>query len=111
MLVFLGIAAQIPDPVVVPAHFLCPGADHGVRHRVGPAKGFQIGCRLVRVRRVQITLGRDARVAAMKAFRRFFQDQNLRPLVMRRDRRSHAGAAEPQNNDVRFPIPFIRFQV
>ena len=49
----------------------------------------------------------DARVAAMLAFRRLFEDDDFSAQIMSGDRRGDTGCSKPDHDDIGFHIPIL----
>jgi hypothetical protein len=79
MLMLLWITAEASEPVIVPAHLLCPDRDHRWRHAIGSAERPQIGGGLLGRRRIEIALARHPGVAARLAFRGLFENHDFLP--------------------------------
>ena len=109
MLMLLRVAADAFEPGIVPAHLVRPYRHHRLGHGVGAAQRGEIGGGLFGRRCIQISLARDARVAAFLTFGRLFQDDDLGAQIVRGDSRRHARRAEPDDDHVRFDVPFTRY--
>ncbi len=107
MLVLLRVAAEAFEPGIVPAHLLRPNLHHRLRHGVGAAKRGQIGGGVFGRRGIQIALAGDPRVAAVLAFGRLFEDDDLGAEIVGGDRRGDARRPEPDHDDIGFHIPIL----